>query len=93
MRSSDLPHMEMNGLREAQGKQPFEPFIIRLADGRAVTVPHPELLAVGKRRAILIQEDDTCLWLEPVLIVSIEWPGRGKSKDGNGAPKRKRPSS
>jgi hypothetical protein len=86
--------MELGGLREALLQRPFEPFAIRLADGRSVEVRHPEFLAVGKRRAILIQEDDSCLWLEPLLVVSIDWPGRGsKPKGGNGTPKKRRPGS
>ena len=86
--------MDLAGLREALHKQPFEPFTIRLADGRSVSVPHPDFLAVGKRRAILIQEDDSCLWLEPLLVVSIDWPsGAAKSKGGNGPPKKRRPGS
>jgi hypothetical protein len=84
--------MDLNGLREALRRQPFEPFSIRLADGRSVPVPHPDFLAVGKRRAVLIQDDDSCLWLEPLLVVSIDWPsGAGKGRGGNGTPKKRRP--
>lgn len=86
--------MDLAGLREALLQRPFEPFSIRLADGRSLEVRHPELLAVGKRRAILIQDDDSCLWLEPLLVVSIDWPsGGGKGKSGNGAPKKRRPGT
>lgn len=85
--------MELQGLREAIQRHPFEPFTIRLADGRSVPVNHPEFLAVGQKRAIVIQEDDSCLWLEPLLIISLEWPGAGKPKrNGNGSSK-KRPGS
>ena len=84
--------MDLNGLREALSRQPFEPFSIRLADGRSVPVPHPDFLAVGKRRAVLIQDDDSCLWLEPLLVVSIDWPATAGKKGGNGTPKRRRPS-
>ncbi len=84
--------MDLNGLREAIRKQPFEPFAIRLADGRSLRVNHPELVAVGKRRAVVIQEDDSCLWLEPLLIVSLDWSVKEpKGKEGNGSPKRRRP--
>ena len=86
--------MDLAGLREALLQRPFEPFSIRLADGRSLAVRHPELLAVGKRRAILIQDDDSCLWLEPLLVVSIDWPsGAGKGKGGNGTPKKRRPGA
>jgi hypothetical protein len=86
--------MDLSGLREALLRQPFEPFAIRLADGRSVEVRHPEVLAVGKRRAVLIQEDDSCLWIEPLLVVSIDWPGfKSKPKPGNGTPKKRRPGA
>jgi hypothetical protein len=64
--------MDLAGLREAIVRRPFEPFAIRLADGRSVPINHPEFVAVGKRRAVVIQEDDSCLWLEPLLVVSID---------------------
>jgi hypothetical protein len=81
--------MDLNGLREAIRKQPFEPFAIRLADGRSLPIKHPELVAVGKRRAIVIQEDDSCLWLEPLLITSLDWPLQ-KRDSGNGKHGRKK---
>jgi hypothetical protein len=37
----------IEGLREAVRRQPFEPFSIRLADGRAMRVPHSEFVALG----------------------------------------------
>lgn len=80
--------MELDGLREAIGRNPFEPLVIALADGRSVAVKHPEFVAVGKRRAIVIQDDDSCLWLEPLLVVSLEWPAKKESR-GNGSHERK----
>jgi hypothetical protein len=52
--------MDIEGVREALHKEPFQPFVMRLADGRALTVPHPDFLAVGKRRLVLIDENDGC---------------------------------
>jgi hypothetical protein len=76
--------MEIDGLREAITRNPFEPFAIRLADGRSIPVRHPEFVAVGRRRAVVVQDDDTCLWLEPLLIISLDWSAK-KESDGNGA--------
>ena len=42
--------MEIEGLREAIARVPFEPFSIQLADGRSISVKNPEFVAVGKRR-------------------------------------------
>jgi hypothetical protein len=92
LRAKETLAMDLAGLREAIVRRPFEPFAIRLADGRSVPINHPEFVAVGKRRAVVIQEDDSCLWLEPLLAVSIDWPGGKPKRGGNGSTK-KRPGS
>ena len=84
--------MDLNGLREAINRHPFQPFAIRLADGRSIPVKHPEFVAVGKRRAVVIQDDDCCLWLEPLLVVSLDWPAEKPKRGGNGSPKKRRKS-
>ncbi len=81
--------MDIAGIREALHKQPFEPFKIQLADGRSLPVPHPDFVAVGPRRIIVVAEDDTWSIVEPLLIVSLDkyvTPGKG----GNGARKKKK---
>jgi hypothetical protein len=84
--------MDLAGVREALHRQPFEPFVIRLADGRSIPVHHPDFVAVGTRRAVVIQEDESLVWLEPLLVVSIDWPGGKPKRGGNGSTK-KRPDS
>lgn len=77
--------MDLNGLREALRQQPFEPFAIRLADGRSLAVHHPEFVAVGKRRAVVIGDEDSWSWIELLLIVSIDsLPTPKKSRNGKG---------
>jgi len=68
--------MDLAGIREAVHKQPFEPFTIRLADGRALPVPHPDFVAVGNRRIVVVAEDDSWSVIEPLLIVSLDSNGR-----------------
>ena len=68
--------MDLNGIREALHRQPFEPFVIRLADGRALSVPHPDYVAVGARRIVVVAEDDSWSAIEPLLIVSLDYDGR-----------------
>jgi hypothetical protein len=68
--------MDTEGLREALRRQPFEPFTIRLADGRALRVPHSEFVAVGSRRIIVAGQDDSWSAIEPILIVSLDYDGR-----------------
>ena len=40
-------------LRDALRQQPFEPFRLVMTDGLAFEVPHPDLLMVGRRAAIV----------------------------------------
>jgi hypothetical protein len=82
--------MDIGGIREALHKQPFEPFSLRLADGRALSVPHRDFVALHPRRIIVINEDASWSVIEPLLIVSIDYDARPK-KGTNGAGRRKRP--
>lgn len=80
--------MDIAGIREALHKEPFEPFAIRLANGRSLPVRHPDFVAVGTRRIIVIAEDDSWSTVEPLLIVSLDYrpkPGKG----GNGSHRKK----
>jgi hypothetical protein len=79
--------MDIEGVREAMHKQPFQPFVMRLADGRSLHVPHPDFLAVGKRRLVLIDENDGWSFIEPLMIVSIEQAKR-TPPGGNGKKRR-----
>jgi hypothetical protein len=51
--------MDIAGIREALHEQPFKPFTIRLADGRSLAVPHPDFVALSKRRIVVVAEDDS----------------------------------
>jgi hypothetical protein len=74
--------MEIEGLREAVRRQPFKPFTIRLADGRAMPVPHPEFLAIGPNVVILVTENDSWLEIDPFLVVSLDLDGSRARKTG-----------
>ena len=67
--------MDLQGIREALHRQPFEPFSIRLADGRSLPVPHPDFVAVGPRRIVVVAADDSWSVVEPLLIVSLDSNG------------------
>jgi len=84
--------MDLQGLREALHRSPFEPFSIRLVDGRSLSVEHPEFVAVGTRRAIVIAADDSWSVVEPLLIVSLDYEAPPK-KGANGQSKKKRPGA
>jgi hypothetical protein len=79
--------MDLRVVREALRKEPFEPFVLRLADGRSLSVWHPEFVAVGKRRLVVIDEDDSWSILEPLLVVSLE-QAKKTPPGGNGKKRR-----
>lgn len=83
--------MDLQGLRDALKREPFEPFTIRLSDGRALPVDHPEFVAVGAIRAIVIARDDSWSVVEPLLIVSLDYAA--PKKGGNGQSKKRRPDA
>ena len=67
--------MDIDGIREALHKQPFQPFHIRLADGRALAVPHPDFVAVAPQRIVVVAENSSWTVIEPLLVVSLDYPG------------------
>jgi hypothetical protein len=80
--------MNTSEIRDALNKQPFEPFSLRLADGRRLDVRHREFVAVSRRRVVVISADDeSTSILEPLLIASIEYAGdgQGTSTDTDGS--------
>jgi hypothetical protein len=64
--------MTIDELRKAKSKQPFHPFIIRMADGTAVTVRHPENLAWDEEAgiAVCLSEDGTDV-IDVDLVTSL----------------------
>ncbi len=72
--------MHIDFVREALLKQPFRPFTLRLADGRALSVRHREFVAVSNRQVVVIDPDDRgTSVLEPLLIISIEYAAEVQS--------------
>lgn len=79
--------MDLQGIREALRHQPFEPFAMRLADGRSLAVPHPEMVAVGKRRIIVVESDDSWSVVEPLMIVSLDYNGKRRPRTSRRKPR------
>lgn len=80
--------MNVDVIREALRKQPFRPFAFRLADGRELSVSHPDFVALSPRQVIVVHpQDESVSWLEPLLIVSLEYAGTGQTStpSGNGS--------
>ena len=67
----------------------FKPFIVHLADGRSLEVPHPDwaLLTPTGRTLILYQRDDSSEDIDVKLMTSIELPAnfKPKAKKQNGS--------
>src|ERR1700730_17739307 len=71
--------MEISAIREALHRQPFRPFSLRLADGREISVPNTDFVALSQRRVVVINhQDESTSILEPLLIVSVEYMSDGQ---------------
>ena len=64
--------MTINSLREVLYAVPFQPFVIRLADGRSVEVPHPDFITVtgGGRTAIVSNQAKESFSIVDLLLVT-----------------------
>jgi hypothetical protein len=74
--------MTINEFREALHGSPFRPFIIHLADGRKIPVPHPDFAMVtgaGRTAHISRPGDEWFTVIDLLLVTQLEVPG------GNGA--------
>lgn len=63
MRIADIREKLSNG---------FEPFQLRLTDGRRIGVPHPDFIAVGKHVVVVLDKHDVARKIDVLHIVSIE---------------------
>jgi hypothetical protein len=65
--------MNADAIREWLTRQPFEPFELRLSSGENHQVRHPEVLAIGKNRLILIDPNtDRAVYIALVHVNAIE---------------------
>lgn len=74
--------MTIEKIRAAYETRPFKPFTIHLADGRALTVRHPEIMAIlpGGRTIFVATDDGGWQVVDLLLVVSIGYSGSGQSK-------------
>ena len=70
--------MDALAIRQVLNERPFRPFILHLADGRAIEVLHPEFMSVSQsgRRVIVEKADDAFEIVDAPLINSVEVNGR-----------------
>lgn len=66
--------MAVEQIREVHSARPFGPFLLRLADGRAFVVTHPEFLSLSRSGRILhlVTPEDTMQHIDLLTVVSIE---------------------
>jgi hypothetical protein len=66
--------MTIQELRNLYSAQPFRPFVIHLADGRAIPVHHREfMMTVPSGRTIFVaQPDDTVNIIDLLRVTDIE---------------------
>jgi len=67
--------MTIEQLRNAYDAQPFRPFIMHLADGRAIPVRQREFImtAPSGRTIVVCQPDDTVTIIDLLLISDLEF--------------------
>jgi hypothetical protein len=77
-----LNRMTTPQLRSMLQAAPFRPFEIYLADGRALSVPHPEMVAItsGGRTIGVATSDDTIEIVDLLLVTSLKPHANGASK-------------
>ncbi len=65
--------MTTDQLKSFLATRPFAPFVIHMADGRELTVRHPEAIAYGGGRiAVVVKPDDTFEVVDLLLVPSLE---------------------
>jgi hypothetical protein len=77
--------MTIEPVRRLHRAQPFEPFSLRLADGRELAVDHPEFLAMSPvGRTISVAQPDGSFDIVDLLRVTSLHVGNGKKKPRKG---------
>jgi hypothetical protein len=66
--------MKMSGLRKLYDAEPFQPFLIHMANGRRIPVRHREFMALSPsgRTAYVYQMNDDSEVVDVALVTSLE---------------------
>ncbi|MGO9598953.1 MAG: hypothetical protein ACLP7Q_13270 [Isosphaeraceae bacterium] len=78
--------MKLDEIKRAKDQRPFQPFLIRMADGREIRMSHPDAISWDEespRMAFAISKGEHC-WIEVALIRSLVLtvPASGEPEDG-----------
>ena len=74
--------LNLKHIRDRLGPS-FQPFTIRLSDGRSFDVPHPDFIAVGRGVLSVIDQEDVSHTLDALQIVSIDEPAPEQNPNGS----------
>lgn len=82
--------MTLEQVRNLYAAEPFQPFVIHLADGRQIPVVSKEFIMAAPSGRILIvcQPDDTVNFVDLLLVTDLETKLRAP---GNGRGRKRRP--
>ena len=73
--------MRVEDLRKIHQTRPFQPFKLRVADGREYPVEHPEFLLIpGSGRSIVLWTPDDVFETIDVLMITSIHCGNGKAR-------------
>ncbi len=75
--------MNIEQIRAASQVEPFRPFVLHLADGRAIAVPHREFLYLFPtgRTLLVSQPDESFNLIDALLVTDLEFkPSRANGK-------------
>jgi len=78
--------MTLKVLKDKLDAQPFEPFRLRMPDGRALRVPHPEFVSKSPRDRIVIVRWDNG---ERFHVVDLDLVSDLEPDPNKGAPRKK----
>jgi hypothetical protein len=70
----ECPSMTIEPLRRAHRAAPFQPFTVRMADGRQFHIPQPDFLSMSPsgRAAVVFHDDGSASILGLLLMTKLE---------------------
>ena len=73
--------MTAEQLRTAYHAEPFRPFVLHLADGRKIPVPHRDFImaAPSGRTIVVCQPDETFNIIDMLLVTDLEFKPQGSN--------------
>ena len=74
--------LNLKPIRDRIG-HPFQPFTIRLSDGRSFDVPHQDFIAIGRGVVSVVDQEDGTHTLDALHIVSIDEAARQQGPNGS----------